>query len=103
VIDIGGSIPFWRLVAPILQPARVKIYNLHQGRMVMGEELADTRIEMFTYDGVTIPEADHSADVAICNSVIEHVPLDQCANLAREVARVDKAYVMQNPVASSSA
>ena len=97
IIDIGGSIPFWRMAAPVLQPKSVKIYNIHHHRMVMGDELTDRRIELFLYDGVTIPEADGSADLVICNSVIEHVPPAARAGLAREIERVGKAYVVQTP------
>ncbi|MEQ8409947.1 MAG: class I SAM-dependent methyltransferase [Erythrobacter sp.] len=97
VIDIGGSLAFWHEVDEILKPARVLCYNISDNRMKMGREEDDPRIVARLYDGKRIPEEDQSADVVICNSVIEHVPQDQRANLAREVMRVGKAWVVQTP------
>ncbi len=97
VIDIGGSLAYWYEVEPILKPASVVCYNISAPRMAMGREDSNPRITARLYDGVRIPEDDRSADVVICNSVIEHVPPAQRANLAREVMRVGKAWVVQTP------
>ncbi len=97
VIDIGGSLAFWYEVEEILQPASVVCYNISMPRMMMGRENSNPRISACLYDGKRIPEDDKSADVVICNSVIEHVPPDQRANLAREVMRVGRAWVVQTP------
>ena len=36
VVDIGGSLNFWNGVHDVLKPARIIIYNIHDGRMTMG-------------------------------------------------------------------
>lgn len=97
VIDIGGALPFWREVSDILKPAKVLIYNISSGRMIMGLQNSHRNIETHLYDGQTIPQPDRFADVVLCNSVIEHVPLDLRANLASEIRRVGKRYVVQTP------
>lgn len=97
VIDIGGSLTFWQTVEDILRPQRVLVYNIHEGRMTMGAEATDERVELHFYDGSRIPQDDNAAEVVICNSVIEHVPLGQRATLANEVRRVGKNYVAQTP------
>lgn len=97
VIDIGGSLAFWRTVSDILKPAKVMIYNISSGRMVMGLQNSHRNIETHLYDGLTIPQPDGLADVVICNSVIEHVPLNLRGNLASEIARVGKRFVVQTP------
>lgn len=97
VIDVGGSLAYWYEVEHILKPASVVCYNISAPRMAMGRENSNPRITARLYDGTRIPEDDQSADVVICNSVIEHVPLDLRANLAREVMRVGKTWVVQTP------
>ncbi len=97
VIDIGGSLTFWRAVSDIIQPRKIIIYNIDDGRMKMGVQQRDDRIELHLYDGDTVPQPDHAADIVICNSVIEHVPLDQRSRLAGEVMRVGKRFVVQTP------
>ncbi|MFO6445701.1 class I SAM-dependent methyltransferase [Erythrobacter sp. NE805] len=97
VIDVGGSLTFWKSVGDILKPARVIIYNISAGRMQMGLQNRTDYIETHIYDGHTIPEADGTADVVICNSVIEHVPLENRARLVSEIARVGKRFVVQTP------
>jgi hypothetical protein len=97
VIDIGGALPFWQAVGDILKPAKIIIYNTVDTRMRMGQREADKRIEMQLYDGQTVPQSDDFADVVICNSVIEHVPLENRARLASEIQRVGRRYVVQTP------
>lgn len=97
VIDIGGALPFWHSVGDILKPAKVLIYNISAGRMDMGLQNRAGNIETHLYDGLTIPQPDGFADVVVCNSVIEHVPLHLRGNLASEIARVGKRYVAQTP------
>lgn len=97
VIDIGGSLAFWRSVEDILRPARVIIYNIDAGRMTMGLQSSAGYIEMHLYDGIRVPQPDGFADVVLCNSVIEHVPMNRRAGLAAEVMRVGKRFVVQTP------
>ena len=97
VIDVGGSLAFWRSVESILRPARVLIYNIAMENIVLGMEHHEDHIELYIYDGVRIPQPDRFADVVICNSVIEHVPLLLRANLAAEVMRVGRGFFVQTP------
>lgn len=97
VIDVGGSLRFWREMDPILRPKSVICYNISQNRMLMSVADDNERIRAKLYDGERIPEADGAADVVICNSVIEHVPPAARRNLAAEIKRVGKAYVVQTP------
>lgn len=97
VVDIGGALTFWKSVEDILKPARIIIYNIDDGRMKMGEQKRSDNIELHIYDGTTIPHEDGFADFVLCNSVIEHVPLAARANLAREIKRVGKKYIVQTP------
>ncbi len=97
VIDIGGSLAFWRTVEDILRPSRVLVYNISDDRMKMGHQPADDYIELHFYDGVRVPQDENTAEIVICNSVIEHVPLEQRAGLAAEVMRVGKNFVAQTP------
>ena len=97
VVDIGGSLAFWKSVHDILKPEKVIIYNIHDGRMTMGLVEQHDNVEMHIYDGSAVPQPDGWADVVICNSVIEHVPLSQRAGLASEVARVGRRFVVQTP------
>ncbi len=97
VIDIGGALTFWSEVEDILNPRRVVCYNISKGRMEMGLDPEDSHIVTRLYDGVRIPEDDGSADVVLCNSVLEHVPVEARANLAAEIRRVGKRYAVQTP------
>jgi Methyltransferase domain len=96
VVDIGGSIAFWRGVSDILRPRQVIIYNIDMGRATMA--LSDeSGIEIRIYDGTRIPEEDASADIVICNSVIEHVPVAARGGFAAELRRIAKRFVVQTP------
>lgn len=97
VIDIGGSLAFWKEVEDILRPSRILIYNIDDGRMKMGVASTNARIQLHLYDGLIVPQPDAAADIVICNSVIEHVPPHLRAGLAAEVIRVGKSFVVQTP------
>lgn len=97
VIDIGGSIPFWNNMNAILRPARVQIYNITTNRMNYGVQNTLGNIETNLYDGRNVPLPDKAADVVLCNSVIEHVPVEARAGLAEEIRRLGKRYVVQTP------
>lgn len=97
VVDVGGSLPFWRAVGPIFKPGRVRIFNLSEHQARLFETQAEDWLSLELYDGKRLPLEDGEADYVICNSVIEHVPLDQRASLADEVRRVGKHYFVQTP------
>jgi hypothetical protein len=61
---------------------------------------ADGGIPIVIYDGRHIPVPDKHFDLLVCNSVLEHVPPDQRAALAREMRRVAKAVFCQTPAYS---
>lgn len=97
VIDVGGALPFWRAVGDILKPASVRIFNISRHRTTMFEMKHEDWLTVELYDGKRLPVADQAADFVICNSVIEHVPLDQRAGLASEIMRVGRSYIVQTP------
>lgn len=100
IVDIGGSLTFWEIVKGTVKPGKVLIYNTSSDRMTMGRQATHGFIETHIYDGLRIPLDDKSADYVICNSVIEHVPLDARENLANEIVRVAKQFVVQTPAPS---
>lgn len=97
VVDVGGALPFWRAVGHILKPASVRIFNISAHRTTMFEQRHEDWLTVELYDGTRLPVDDKAADFVICNSVIEHVPLEQRANLASEVRRVGRTYIVQTP------
>lgn len=97
VVDLGGSLPFWRDIGHILKPAKVIIYNISSHRMQMGLQNSWEYVETHLYDGVRVPMDDKSADFVLCNSVIEHVPPAMRAGLAGEIMRLAPHYVVQTP------
>lgn len=89
VLDIGGSEYYWDWCA---DRPRVTVVNLLQ-RDILPERLPWVRA-----DGRRLPFPDGAFEVVHCNSVIEHLP-DEVSRelLAREVARVGRAYWVQTP------
>ncbi|WP_370030259.1 class I SAM-dependent methyltransferase [Qipengyuania mesophila] len=95
VLDLGGSTHFWDAVGEILKPRSLVILNIaHDGTSVSRH---DGRYTVELYDGKRVPYDDKAFDLVICNSVIEHVPCDQRAQLAREIERVARRHVVQTP------
>ena len=99
IIDVGGSLPFWREVGSILKPGSVRIFNIsqHRATMFMDQSAGPDWLSLELYDGKRLPVADNAADIAICNSVIEHVPPAARENLAAELQRVARTYIVQTP------
>jgi len=97
VVDVGGSLPFWRDVGHIIKPGSVRIFNISEHRTTMFETRHEDWLTVQLYDGNRLPLADKEADFVMCNSVIEHVPPDQRANLASEIRRVGHTYIVQTP------
>jgi ubiquinone/menaquinone biosynthesis C-methylase UbiE len=100
VLDLGGSLQFWEAVGDVIKPGDLTILNVSHDGASLGDESkrsAGDRAEIVLYDGKTIPFPDQAFDLVICNSVIEHVPLDQRDNLTAEIARVGQAFVIQTP------
>ena len=90
IVDIGGSLHYWRHVKSEIRPKQITIYNIALDNQFdaanVGE--APTNIQASIYDGKHIPASDKQIDVLICNSVIEHVPPSERVGLAREIVRV---------------
>jgi len=97
VVDVGGSLPFWRHVGHILKPGSVRIFNVSEHRTTMFETRHEDWLTVQLYDGKRLPLEDKEADFVVCNSVIEHVPPEQRENLAREIRRVGRTYFVQTP------
>lgn len=100
IVDVGGSRHFWQESQLGVPAGNVTIYNIGAGDThgSAADAFADAQIK--TYDGKRLPEADQSFDLAICNSVIEHVPLEQRAGLVAELRRVAKHVYVQTPAKS---
>ena len=94
VIDIGGSLFFWKLASTYGLPIpKVIIVNL-KGTV----ELLPGNIKWVVGEGRKLPFDDLSFDVAFCNSVIEHLGTknDQLI-FARELRRVGRRHYAQTP------
>jgi hypothetical protein len=89
VLDVGGTLDLWRFA-----PHLPRLIFLNQPRA--GSEVGDGA-KVFG-DGLQLPFADHSFDVVVSNSVIEHVgDRDAQAMFAQEIARVGRSYWVQTP------
>src|ERR1700757_2798604 len=95
--DVGGPIPFWEKIPADLLPRRLVVLNV--GDNVTSRAYTDTiaHAEFVLYDGKRIPFDDREFDVAVCNSVLEHVPVAGRALLAGEIQRISKHYFVQTP------
>jgi len=99
ICDLGGSRHFWEKLALPVRPENITIYNISadEAHSMSG---ADGGIPIVIYDGRHIPVPDKHFDLLVCNSVLEHVPPDQRAALAKEMRRVAKAVFCQTPAYS---
>jgi SAM-dependent methyltransferase len=95
VLDVGGSRTYWDICRPILNPVTIVILNVQSE--VFQNDQASPDIELVFYEGRHVPFRDGEFDLVICNSVFEHVAVKDRANLAREIERVGKRYVVQTP------
>jgi SAM-dependent methyltransferase len=97
VCDLGGSIHFWQELGIRIEADKLTILNIDEGASgaVPGTDAPPYKVVL--YDGVTIPFPDGHFDLLVCNSVIEHVPVDQRPALAREMRRVSKRFFCQTP------
>lgn len=100
IIDVGGSRHFWEESGLSVPPENVTIYNVGAGdtHATTHGAFADARVK--TYDGHRIPEPVHSFDLAICNSVVEHVVPFERTQLVSELHRVAKHVYVQTPAKS---
>lgn len=100
ILDIGGRRDYWKLLDPKYHD-KITITILNTAEDVSRESAEDIgiKIETVVGDGTNMPEyADGSFDMTHSNSVIEHVGLYRdMTGLARETARVGRAYYLQTP------
>jgi len=99
VCDLGGSIHFWQKVGIRLPPDQLTILNIDEyvAGAIPGQEVP---YKVVVYDGKHIPFPDGQFDLLVCNSVIEHVPPGERAQLAREMTRVARRIFCQTPAYS---
>lgn len=100
IIDLGGSRHFWEESGLDVPAEHVTIYNVGAGDTHATARGTFYYAEVKTYDGRRIPEADQAFDLAICNSVLEHVVPAERAQLVSELHRVAKHVYVQTPAKS---
>ncbi len=103
ICDLGGSQHFWDKLGLDVPHDQITIYNISLAETQGIEDPAGQaagRIRVLIYDGQHIPEPDHSYDLLVCNSVLEHVPPTQRAALATEMKRVARSVFCQTPANS---
>ena len=97
VLDVGGSRHFWEKQDPANVPADLTLINVRDDGQAISYSGSMQHIKTILYQGDTLPFGSGYFDVAICNSVIEHVPPVDRAQLVSEIRRVSKYYFIQTP------
>lgn len=97
ICDIGGSVHFWEKLSLDIDFDNIKIYNISDAETSSLDQRTASKLRVVLYDGKTIPEVDNAFDLVVCNSVIEHVPVDQRLHLIEEMQRVGKRLFLQTP------
>lgn len=100
ILDVGGSRHFWQESGLDVAPQNITIYNLDSGDAHAIKKDKYAGITIKHYDGKKIPEPAQSFELAICNSVIEHVPPTQRRDLINELTRVARHVYVQTPAKS---
>lgn len=91
VLDVGGTVSFWKGVPPFA--GSLAVLNL-EGAV----EQFDANITVIKGDGCALPFADKSYDIVFSNSTIEHVGCqDRQLEFACEIRRVARSYWVQTP------
>ena len=97
ICDVGGSRHFWEKLDPADVPKDLTLVNIRDDGQARSFTGSFGDVKVIVYDGDRLPFEDKSFDVAVCNSVIEHVPPAKRANLVREINRVSNYYFIQTP------
>lgn len=101
IIDVGGSPFFWETVPDLdLSTVRVTLVNYEESRD--REEFRESHLkDVLNFevgDGRALPHKDGAFDLAVCNSVIEHVgTYADMKRVASELERVARAAWVQVP------
>ena len=101
IIDLGGSRHFWQESGLGVPASNITIYNLDgagDAHAVGADDYAS--IPVHTYDGSRLPESNQAFDLAMCNSVIEHVTPEHRRQLVDELRRVARRVCIQTPAKS---
>ena len=89
VLDLGGSEYYWHWISP--RPS-VTVANFES------RDIDPERLPWVQADGRRLPFRSGSFDLVYCNSVVEHLPDEPSRQaMAREIARVGRAYCVQTP------
>lgn len=99
IIDIGGTLDFWRTWKDEIDWSRVSVTcaNLNPSHLDEGQETALAK--MISADACDLNGIkDNAFDIAFSNSVIEHVgSWRNMVAMANEVRRVAPKYLLQTP------
>lgn len=95
VLDVGGTIDYWRTLEPLLGDRNIRFTLVNLGASTQEEG----RFSLRGGNACAMPEyADNSFDVVHSNSVIEHVGhWSEMRQMAGEVRRLAPAYFLQTP------
>jgi 2-polyprenyl-3-methyl-5-hydroxy-6-metoxy-1,4-benzoquinol methylase len=94
VCDVGGSAHFWESIG--LRPGELDVYNIDVTETAPATDDGPS-IPIIIYDGEHIPVADGHYDLALSNSVLEHVPPAQRQRFCDEMCRVGREVFLQTP------
>lgn len=94
VCDVGGSAHFWQSVG--LRPRELDVYNIDVTETAPATDDGES-VPIIIYDGERLPVDDRHYDLALSNSVIEHVPVAQRQRFADELSRVGTQVFLQTP------
>jgi ubiquinone/menaquinone biosynthesis C-methylase UbiE len=93
ILDLGGGLAsFFAAMFP--RPEQVILLDIDYNRARQAKRKYPP-LHVMIADGGRIPLADCSVDMAVCNSVIEHV--NDPDTLAAEIRRVSQSYFLQTP------
>lgn len=100
IVDVGGSRHFWDKVDLPIPWSNLTIYNISLSETSGQGDGRYGAVPVLLYDGSHLPLEDHSVDLVVSNSVIEHVPPDQREAFAYELLRVGRSVYVQTPARS---
>lgn len=93
IVDLGGG-PASFFAGMFPRPQQVILVDVDHNKVYQASQKQPALLAIVA-DGRHLPLADHSVDVTVCNSVIEH--LDDPGSLALEIRRVSRSYFLQMP------
>jgi hypothetical protein len=94
ILDVGGTIDFWRSVPELYGHPRVKISVVN----IDGEERDEGNLSQRFGNACKLPYPDLRFDIVHSNSVIEHVGhWEDVSRMASEVRRLAGNYFVQTP------